>query len=519
MQFSAEFFVLIDRKRKPETVSNERTGRVVCGIRGKLSGSEDYSLYLPLLTREDMCAFSVRFIGVLLWGSCLLFACQGNSYDRALALYREGNRLEEQHYPDSAVLAYRTAADLLTGSENYELLSRTYNRLGDLLLVYEVYDRAWEAHAAALEYGSLLEDKSCQSRAYRGLGKNFYLQKDAGRALEYFLQASELEDRVCDREERSSIYNNLSNAYSLLGKYEKALACNTKAIGLTGDSVKIYRNYAVRGRLFTLLQQYDSAYHYLSVASRSKDPRIRASCFYKLSDMPLESGVTDSMKYACLTRARILTDSIEDMGRAVQVTETEHLHLLRQLESKEKNKLAYVVMGSLFLILSTGIYLYRRYRCRVRVHREELNRQFAETEGKTGREQDNDTREKQIISIVSRTGSACLKNFMSLPFYGELKTRLKAETGNLSYTEQDELQRIIFKEFDSYIRQITAIVPLSANDVLLCCLSILGLTTKECAVCRGVSSETIRSQRTRIKKKIPSTFLEHGLFKVLFGEE
>ena len=89
----------------------------------------------------------------------------------------------------------------------------------------------------------------------------------------------------------------------------------------------------------------------------------------------------------------------------------------------------------------------------------------------------------------------------------------------MSYNEQKSFQTAILKEIDTYLHQVSSLVPLTDNDAFLCALLQLGFSTKECAVCRGISSETIRSQRTRIRKKIPQNFLSQGLGIVILGEE
>lgn len=457
---------------------------------------------------------------ILLVLTHLLFACHRGKYTEATALYEKGKRLERLDSPDSAIHVYRKAADLLVGSKEDELMGEIHNQLGDLLLDNGVYDRAFDAHKKAFEYGQLLEDKTQASRAYRGMGKNFFLRKKAKEALAYFLKALQFENKIEDNEERSSIYNNLSNAYCVLEQYEKALDYSTKAIQTTEDSLKIYRNYSVKGKLYNLLQQYDSARHYLLLGSQSKNIRTQVSCLFKMAEMPLESGLTDSMRYKYLNEAQVLNDSIEDMSKAVKIAETEYLHQLAKLKNEGNSKLMLVVFFSLILILSVLLYLYHKYKYRTKIYQKKINLLYTDFEGKIDeRISDNNNREKLIIAIANKTGNTCVANFITLPFYKELKNKLKLETCTFTYAEQSELQTVIFKEFDIYIQQISNIINLSSNDSLLCCLSLLGFSTKKCAVCRGVSNETIRSQRTRIKKKIPKTFLDNGLFNVIFREE
>lgn len=452
----------------------------------------------------------------------ILTSCHGDRRGEAFALYREGERLETVGNLDSAVAVYLKAADLSANIEDTGLRSTIYNHLGDLLLMHGAYDRAMQAHKRAKESAKRLPDKSFLSRAYRGIGKNYYLRADMKEALRYFLLAQGLEEYIADPEELSSVYNNLSGAYCELGKYEAALQCNTKAMSLTADSLKIYRNSAVRGRLYMLIHQYDSSLYYLYQASRSKDARIRISSYYKLSDIPVTGGLTDSMKYVYLSLAEQLSDSVDELNRSVQIVEAEHLHQLESLKSKEKMKLVLTIVVLVIIVMITMAYLYHRYRHKTHNYQKiikELNtdkRVFSEEQ-----EQNNSEREKHIISIVIATGNSCAESFKRTSLYSKLKEKLAVPDSTvLTYEEQDELRYLVFKEFDNYIRQISAVIQrLSPNDSLLCCLALLKLTTKECAFCRGVSSETIRSQRARIKKKIPKSFLENGLFDMIFGEE
>lgn len=450
----------------------------------------------------------------------LLSACHTDRRDTALKLYREGKRMAESGRPDSAVYKYRKAAALLDDMEFDELSGQIQNDLGNVLLDYALYDRARDAYQQASRHGARVEDKTLLSVSYRGLGKSYYFQGNYPKALEYFLRAFRLPDDKVNDEERSSVYNNLSNVYLQVKNYGKALCCNQHAIRLTRDSMKIYRNYSVRGKLYTLIQQYDSAYYYLLQGSRSENARIQSSCFYKLSELPEQAGMTDSMRYQYLTKAQLLSDSIEDTRKIALITEAEYAHVLMQLKDEENSKLLRVVILFAILCIILGGYGGLRYKRKVKLHRKHIAELYSQNEVKSEeRAQDITNREKQIIAIISGVGRSCVNKFVRNACYDELRKKLKQEECSFTYSEQEKLQKIISKEFEQYIQQLSVVINLSANDALLCCLSVLGFTTKECAVCRGVSPETIRSQRTRIKKKIPKTFLDNGLFQTIFGEE
>ena len=281
--------------------------------------------------------------------------------------------------------------------------------------------------------------------------------------------------------------------------------------------------YRLYGSLFDAYLHYqaDSALYYIAIASRSNDARVRASSYYKLSEMPVASGITDSMKYVYLSLAKQLSDSIEDVNRSVQVVESEHLHQLQSLKSNAQSKLIYISFIVAAIVLLLVVYFHYWYKCKknkyqqIIEHLDTSNRELHKVH-----EMNKSGWEKQLISITVSAGNSCVERFVAMPFYERLKKKLQSEDASLTYNEQDELRQVVFEVFGNYIQQLSVIIDkLSTNDSLLCCLSLLKFSTRECALCRGVSNETIRSQRTRIKKKIPENFLKGGLFNLIFGEE
>ena len=247
-------------------------------------------------------------------------------------LYRQGVKMEEQHIPDSALILYHQALKQLSGTQNQELKGKIYNHLGDLLLDYNIYETAQESYSQAIQASQSLADKSNLSQAYRGMGKYYYLYKDRDSALYYFEKPLGFFDQIANREERSSVYNNLTTAYKQRNNIEKALEYNAKALSLTRSEVKRLRNYAVRGQLFALQQQYDSALFYLEQASQSKDKSIRASAYFKLADLPEEAGINDSLRFFYLHEGYRLSDSIENSAVSHQIDRQEHIRITTDLK-------------------------------------------------------------------------------------------------------------------------------------------------------------------------------------------
>lgn len=425
--------------------------------------------------------------------------------------------MEERHLPDSAVVLYHQALKQLGKAGSHELKGRIYNRLGDLLLEHNIYETAWDSYLQAQRASQKLTDKSNLSHAYRGMGKYHYLYKDSDSALFYFEKPLEFIDQIENREERSSVYNNLTTAYKQRNDLVKALTCNAKALSLTRDEVKRLRNYAVRGQLFALQEQYDSALLYLEQASRSEDKTVKASAYFKLADLPKEAGVTDSIKYRYLQKAHRLSDSIENSVVSHQIDHQEHIRITTDLKQQSHTRLIVAITICVAVVVLLSIVVFLFYRRHLKRRHEQL---FAHKwEKQEARAQENENRELQIIEIIRKAGERCSRDFKASTTYGEWYPKITSGKEPLSYEEQKQFQTIVTKEFDPYLQQLSSVVPLTGNDAFLCALIQLGFSTRECAACRGISSETIRSQRTRIRKKIPQNLLAQGLGTVILGEE
>lgn len=445
--------------------------------------------------------------------SILLVSCNQYHPEQAETLYHNGLEMEELQIPDSAVTLYREALEQLGKSGNNELRGRIYNQIGDLLLKYNLYEIAINAYWQAQKASNNLDDKTNLSHAYRGIGKFYFLYKNSDSALFYFKKPLRFFEEIQSREEQSSVYNNLSSAYKQKKDLKTALKYNAKALTLTEDTIKRLRNYAVRGQLFALQKQYDSAFFYLEEASRSQEKSVKASAYFKLAKLPKEADINDSLRLCYLTEAYLLSDSIEDKAVSHQIDQQEQQRIASILAKENRQRLALSII--IVLLLSSVVFItYRKY---LKRRSEQI---FAHKwERQEARAQENENRELHIIEIIRKAGELCSKNFKNSNEYTLLYKKINSDKESLSYEEQKKFQTIILKEFDTYLQQLSSIIPLTDNDAFLCALLQLGFSTKECAACRGISSETIRSQRTRIKKKIPQNFLDRGLAVVILGDE
>lgn len=471
---------------------------------------------------------------------CLLFctftACnRDRQVSEALNLFGQGKDFEKNGLPDSAIHRYRQAADVLKDSREYGLTGEIYNRLGDILLANRAYTGAFPVYRDALECNLKQDDKTNASRSLRGMGKSYVFRYLPDSALTYFINASRLSAQIKDSEELALIHDNLSATYYELKQYSRSMKHNTLSLQLSKDSTAIYRNYYARADLFALSGQKDSAWHYYLMGSRCSAIRTKAACYLYLSKMAKETNHPDYIKY--LELFNVLRDSIERSVQLDRVNSVERQYaqkaVAKQTVSEEKNKYTFLIVLILVFVVCMIVFLVRRYRSTLTVHRSVLKETTQNMEGKlleASRQKDSLQKKleyylksghqnDQTISEINAVADKCAKRFIKSEAYLRVKEELdKRNHSPLSNEKQALFSRLITDAFRPYTKCLSVYLVLSPEDEYLCCLSALKFSTEKCASLRGVSNEGIRSQRSRIRKKEFLHFNSYKLFNHIFPE-
>jgi len=121
---------------------------------------------------------------------------------------------------------------------------------------------------------------------------------------------------------------------------------------------------------------------------------------------------------------------------------------------------------------------------------------------------DIQSKEIEMSTISYHTYLLQADIFMQTPIYGEIKKLEKQQKNRechvLSYSKQKELQREMDRVFEFFLHDLNNLeINLTSNDIKLCCLSLLPLSTYCKALCFG-STETgiIKQRKHYIKNKM-----------------
>lgn len=457
-------------------------------------------------------------------------ACKDAGFDRAGKLIEQGKRLEAAGYPDSALVVYRQAVEVLKNTENDTLSGVIYNRMGSLMFDNTLRVEAYEYYGQALAYNLKIKDKTEASRTLRGLGKVWLFKGRQDSAVFYFKEALSFSPQISDKEEASLIHNNLSAVFFDLGEFRKSLLHNSKAIQLSGDPVNMDKNLFSRGDLFAETHQYDSAFFYYKLSSKSAAIYTRAGSYYRLAQLAKLTGSKDSARY--LDTYQQLKDTIDRANKSADILKVDSKYLLSRTKEDEKSKFRYYMLGVLAIVAAVTFVFIRLRRRQKNNFDQTIKGLYAEM-SKLKNELSEAIKNKQIqqellvneqikavqantVKTILRSGDKFAKKFQESVAYKELRKKLDA--GNCILLEKDEkmYRTKVMDAFSPYLFYLTTFFELTSDECYYCCLSLLKFKTSECAICRNVSEEAIRTQKKRIKIKICTTTETESLFNHIF---
>lgn len=457
------------------------------------------------------------------------FSCRKED-DRTLASRwsQESHNYIIHNRLDSAVLLNLKILENIdtTCSDNFDIMASTYNDLGEIFYKATIFDRAMQMYERSLYYGNQLNDKTEESRARRGIWRCSHgldlPEKDT--VIAHLLS---LLPYIRSEKEIASLYNNITGYFMYKGLYDSAFLYNRIAIEKSSDSATLYRNYSIRGALFINDQNYDSAWHYASMASHSHDIYTKASSVYRLSQIAEQKHNDSSVFY--LKYYSELLDSIHNIKSADSINVIlyrKQIAAVQDTAQRNRAATAVLALALLFLVCGIGVVLTRIRRRNSMMDHEaevlkqqlsELNIHLAESKKKADKykqysEQYEEllARQKNIedtlMAQLIEDRNKCIHTFKRSSFCKKLPVLIDNGNTILHVDKRKEMQDAINKDFMLLHHSLATYFDISEEEFILYCLSSAGFSTKECAACRGVSVSAIRMQRMRMNNKIKSFF-------------
>jgi tetratricopeptide (TPR) repeat protein len=167
---------------------------------------------------------------------------------------------------------YEEALTIYRGRGNIEGMADTYGRIGHLFEKSHRYDSAFYFQRLALQEYSRIAHKQGMAKIYENMGSIFEDLERYDSSWYYFTHSLELYDQAGEEVASIEVVNNLGDIYRKTGRYREAIVQTGKALALaekTNDNYEKGAAYRDLGKAYDLLHQEDSAYHYLELSRRA----------------------------------------------------------------------------------------------------------------------------------------------------------------------------------------------------------------------------------------------------------
>lgn len=393
---------------------------------------------------------------------------------------------------------HQKALDIARKENLTELEGMTLGYIGHFYEKQGDYDQALTYQQLALEKYKDLQDNAGLSTIYGNLGSIYEDLERYDQAFEYFSLALTYNLKTPNKEERLVHLNNLGDVYRKRNILPEALSYTRESLHLSQKLENLYQEKSAQrdlARTFALMGQFDSAYFYLEAAYELHEALYNAEGASQIARMQSLNDIAEAQKEVeILKRDRRLT----------QITWT------------------FVVVG-LSLLLVMYALVVSRQRLKSRKDKELLeakqqlmeqaleNSQLRAQQLQSDLEVSSSQLSTHAISIVQK--NKMLKDIQTR--LRHLKTQdkslqtpigqlLKKIDESFHFDKDWEKFKHIFEQVHpQFFRKLRETYPdLTPAEIRLCALLRLNLDSKDMATILGISTDSLRVARYRLRKKL-----------------
>jgi len=445
-------------------------------------------------------------------------------------------------YPKAIDLFLQSLKYLESTSNNLKT-GRIYNSLGVVYKNIKQYKESLSAYRKAYQLFEIVNSKTDQAGTLINIGNIYEITDSVELSLEYINRALIIFNSSKIIRGQIVCYNNISNLLSQKNKPDSAIVYGQKALELSqkhGFSNNEVKAYAALAKAYESAKNYAKAEtYYKNSISKALEINDRVFLVNLYNDMALMnrfqgkhvSAIDYFIKYDSLRNLTFSEESdkkIADLRIAfdIEKNEREITLLKKDVEIEKLRRLMLIVVSSaiaiIFALIIARLYLKIKKGAALREQQNKLHvtqQQLLEAEI-----QNKELREKEMElelelrdkELASRALNLIQKNEM----LEEVKDRLKELDKTASDSNiQNLIRNIQFsfkqdKEWEGFMEHFEKVhtsffnnlnmhyPELTSNDLKLCSLIKLNLETKQMASILGISVESVKVARHRLRKKL-----------------
>ena len=423
------------------------------------------------------------------------------------------NRLGTLYYynqqPDLAWKQFKEALELYTKSGNTAGLAETYGQVGHLYEKELKYDSAYYFQRLALKEAQRSGDTAILAKIYEHLGSIFEDKQQFDSAYLYFNRSLEAYRSSGKILEQIEVINNLGDVFSKNGNPSRGMLFARQAAELalqTEEKYQLQSAYRDIAQNFAALNQYDSAYAYLEKSRQ-------------------------------LIQTIYTRENANQLGllQTIHETDKKNAQIERLQADRRLNLLLLTASLAVVVLIAVVAFLaYNRQKMKIRNEQllNERNQQLFQTEkglmeSELKRQQLEETSLKQQLDIKSQELSSHIlhlmqKNEVLEEVRSGLQELLKDDKRDQKKALRQLLQKITISfSQDNYWEDFRLIFDkvhptllsglqqqfpsLTQNEMRLLALVKMNISSADTAKLLGITTDSLRVVRYRVKKKLQLT--------------
>ena len=382
---------------------------------------------------------------------------------------------------------YERALAINERIENTGSLSTNYNNLGLLHGDQGRYEEALSYHFKALELRKELGYTLSVANSLNNIGRVYMQQNMHEQALDYLNRALQVNDGE-DKDLSSIIHENMAKTYISSGQYDSALYHGKQTLAFSqgyGSKLGVKVSYELLTEIYVKLENFEKAFE--------SQHRLMA--------------VKDSILNAEKSR------QINELQTKYETRQKEQEIALLEKEKEQEAMMRNAFLAGLVLIGIIGLLVYNRQRLKIKKNRTELeNKKLQERQ----LEKDLKFKNKQLtthsLHLVQKNEAMkelkeqieALRKKDKVSIGRDLQKLENTVDYSFNLDKDWEEFKLYFEEvhsgfFDALKEQFPDLTP---NELRLSALAKLNLSIKETATILGITPDSVKTARYRLRKKL-----------------
>jgi tetratricopeptide (TPR) repeat protein len=403
---------------------------------------------------------------------------------------------------DKSRAMYNKALNLYKLTNNFKGQADIYGKIGHLYEKHHEYDSAFYYQNLALEKYTRANYQQGAAKIYENLGSIYEDLARYDSAYISFNRSLLLYKQEHNQIATIEVINNLGDILRKTGKYAQSILQSRKAMALAQQTGNIYQLAACSkdlGKAYELIGRMDSAYHYAELSRKysldvySKDGANQTAFLQVLYDMNKKSDEINRL------------NNIRKINRIIGLA----------------------VAVVLILLVILGIVIFSRQRLKIKdqnalAKQKEVQHELMQLELKNQHLEENNL--KQQLEVKSRELSTHTLNLIkNNQLLEHLRSTLQAMVKDDKRDQKKQMQQIILEINESFNheqhwREFTAAFEqvhqqffdslkqysseLTSTDMRLIALLKMNLDSADIATLLGISTDSLRVSRYRLRKKL-----------------